>query len=106
MYHKPIWITEFALSGVPDWTKQTRQSAINYMKIVLPELDKRDYVERYSWFSFSKSDFKNSGSALLDTYTGKLTGLGKLYQKLGIPEGYQDNKQVEQKDNMKKDIVK
>ena len=75
-------------------------------EIVLPELDKRDYVERYSWFSFSKSDFKNSGSALLDTYTGKLTGLGKLYQKLGIPEGYQDNKQVEQKDNIKKDIVK
>lgn len=106
MYHKPIWITEFALSGVPDWTKQTRQSAINYMKIVLPELDKRDYVERYSWFSFSKSDFKNSGSALLDTYTGKITGLGELYQKLGIPEGYQDKKQTEQRDNNKKDIVK
>ena len=28
MYHKPIWITEFALSGVPNRTKQTRQLTI------------------------------------------------------------------------------
>ena len=106
MYHKPIWITEFALSGVPDWTKQTRQSAINYMKIILPELDKRDYVERYAWFSFSKSDYKNSGSALLDTYTGKITGLGKTYQKLGNPEGYEDENQTAQQNNKQMDIVK
>ena len=49
MYHKPIWITEFAISGVPYRTKQMRQSVIDYMKGVIPELDKRDYVERYSW---------------------------------------------------------
>lgn len=106
MYHKPIWITEFALSGVPDWTKQTRQAAIKYMKIILPELDKREYVERYAWFSFSKSDYKNSGSALLDTYTGKITGLGKVYQKLGVPESYGDKNQTLQCHNDKKDIVK
>lgn len=106
MYHKPIWITEFALSGVPDWTKQTRQAAINYMKIILPELDKREYVERYAWFSFSKSDYKNSGSALLDTYTGKITGLGKVYQKLGVPEGYGDENLKLQHDNKKQDVIK
>ena len=106
MYHKPIWITEFALSGVPDWTKQTRQSAINYMKIILPELDKREYVERYSWFSFSKSDYKNSGSALLDTYTGKITGLGKVYQKLGVPEGYGEKNQSLQQENSEQDIIR
>ncbi|MFR4318754.1 MAG: glycosyl hydrolase [Eubacterium sp.] len=76
MYHKPIWITEFALSGVPNRTKQTRQSAINYMKYVLPELDKREYVERYAWFSFQPSDYRNGGSAMLNTYTGEITGLG------------------------------
>lgn len=106
MYHKPIWITEFALSGVPNWTKQTRQSAINYMKNILPELDKREYVERYAWFSFSPSDYKNGGSALLDTYTGEITGLGKTYQKLGVPQGYGNEKQSLQQKNDKKDTVK
>ena len=105
MYHKPIWITEFALSGVPNRTKQTRQSAIDYMKYVLPELDKREYVERYAWFSFKPSDYRNGGSAMLNTYTGEITGLGYEYQKLGVPEGYNTNKQLTKKNN-KKDIVK
>lgn len=105
MYHKPIWITEFALSGVPNWTKQTRQAAISYMKNILPELDKREYVERYAWFSFSKSDLKNGGSALLDTYTGEITGLGKTYQKLGVPEGYGDASDITQQDNNKEDVI-
>lgn len=106
MYHKPIWITEFGLTGVPNLTKQMRQSAIGYMKNILPKLDKREYVERYAWFSFSPSDFKNGGSALLDTYTGKITGLGKTYQKLGVPKGYGDKNRIQQQNNDKKDIVK
>lgn len=105
MYHKPIWITEFALSGVPNWTKQMRQSAIIYMENILPELDKREYVERYAWFSFDPSDFKNGGSALLDTYTGEITGLGKVYQQLGVPEGYKDKNQNLQQKNDKKDVI-
>ena len=76
------------------------------MKIILPELDKREYVERYSWFSFSKSDYKNSGSALLDTYTGKITGLGKVYQKLGVPEGYGEKNQSIQQENSEQDIIR
>ncbi len=106
MYHKPIWITEFALSGVPNWTKQMRQSAIGYMKNILPQLDKREYVERYAWFSFNPSDFKNGGSALLDTYTGKITGLGKVYQQLGVPEGYKDKSIKLQQHNAKKDVIR
>ena len=106
MYHKPIWITEFALSGVPAWTKQTRQSAIDYMKIVVHELDKRDYVERYAWFSFEPENYQNGGSSLLDSYTGKITDLGYTYQKLGIPKGYNEKNQVLHQKNSKKDIVK
>ena len=106
MYHKPIWITEFALSGVPAWTKQTRQSAIDYMNIVVPELDKRDYVERYAWFSFEPENYQNGGSSLLDSYTGKITDLGYTYQKLGIPKGYNEKNQVLHQKNSKKDIVK
>ena len=106
MYKKPIWITEFALSGVPAWTKQTRQSAIDYMKIVLPELDKRDYVERYAWFSFEPTDYKNGGSSLINSYKGKITQLGYEYQKLGVPEGYGKKGQVLQEKNPNDDIIK
>lgn len=106
MYKKPIWITEFALSGVPAWTKQTRQYAIDYMKIVLPELDKRDYVERYAWFSFEPTDYKNGGSSLINSYKGKITQLGYEYQKLGVPEGYGKKGQVLQEKNPNDDIIK
>ena len=106
MYHKPIWITEFAISGVPYRTKQMRQSVIDYMKGVIPELDKRDYVERYSWFSFNPTDYRNGGSALLDITTGEITDLGKLYQSLGMPEGYENSSKVKKEKNTQKDIVK
>lgn len=105
MYHKPIWITEFATSGVPGRTKQMRQSVMDYMKGVIPELDKREYVERYAWFSFSPTDYKNGGAALLNHYTGDITDLGFQYQKLGLPEGYGDEKVLLQEKNTTPDII-
>lgn len=106
MYHKPIWITEFAISGVPSRTEEMRQSVIDYMNGVIPELDKREYVERYAWFSFSPSDYKNGGSALFERTSGEVTDLGHLYQKLGIPEGYGDENAVLQEKNTKEDIIR
>ena len=105
MYHKPIWITEFATSGVPGRTKQMRQSVMDYMQGVIPELDKRDYVERYAWFSFSPTDYKNGGAALLNHYMGDITDLGYQYQKLGLPEGYGDEKVLLQQKNTTPDII-
>ena len=100
MYHKPIWITEFAISGDPGRDEQQRQSVIGYMKGVIPE-----HVERYAWFSFSPTDYKNGGSALLNHYTGKITQLGYLYQKLGMPDGYDKNKTDVRELNSEKDII-
>lgn len=106
MYHKPIWITEFAISGVPSRTEQMRQSVIDYMSGVIPELDQREYVERYAWFSFSPSDYKNGGSALFERTTGEITDLGALYQKLGLPEGYGEENVELQEKNPKEDIIR
>lgn len=106
MYHKPIWITEFAISGDPGKTELQRQKVIDYMNMVIPELDKLDYVERYAWFSFNPDDFKNGASALMKHYEGTITDLGYLYQKIGMPEGYGDTTIECNIPNTQKDIIK
>ena len=63
-------------------------------------------MERYSWFSFNPTDYRNGGSALLDITTGEITDLGKLYQSLGMPEGYENSSKVKKEKNTQKDIVK
>lgn len=106
MYHKPIWITEFAISGVPDVDERARKVVRHYMKKVVAELDKREYVERYAWFSFQTTDRRNGASAMFNHYTGDITSLGKLYMKVGMPEGYGDAKYSTPTDNEKEDVVK
>ena len=106
MYHKPIWITEFAISGDPGKTEEQRQKVIDYMNMVIPELDKLDYVERYAWFSFNPDDPKNGASSLMQYYKGDITDLGYLYQKLGMPEGYGDKTINCNTENKKRDIIK
>lgn len=106
MYKKPIWITEFAIIGNPGNTPEQRQKVIDYMNIVIPALDEMEFVERYAWFSFSMTDYKNGASSLIQSYTGEITDLGRLYQKLGMPEGYKDDSIVRNEKNPKKDIIK
>ena len=106
MYKKPIWITEFAISGNPGKTKEQRQKVIDYMKIVLPRLDQMEYVERYAWFSFNPESFKNGASSLIQWYTGEITDLGYLYQEIGMPEGYGDKNIKNTEVNTNKDIIK
>lgn len=105
MYHKPIWITEFAISGVPNVDARARKVVRHYMKEVIKKLDERDYVERYAWFSFQTTDRRNSGSAMFNHYTGEITSLGKLYMKTGMPKGYGKKKYSTSKDNPKEDVV-
>lgn len=82
LYGRPIWITEFAAA---DWKAPTREKnrygpgkVAEFMKRILPELEKLDYVKGYAWFSPSPDDKKLGPSALF-TKDGKLTKLGKLY---------------------------
>lgn len=89
MYHKPIWITEFAVSGWGYSNASARKSMEEFMYTVIDGLNERDYVERYSWFSFNTTDESNGASALWTNATGELTDLGNIYAFYGNPEGYE-----------------
>ena len=85
MYKLPIWITEFSPA---DWkattttpSKYTSLDAINFMNTVIPALNSRDYVERYTWKTRSTEDI-NLGFAALFNDDGSLTDVGKAYAGL------------------------
>ena len=81
LYGKPVWVTEFAPA---DWSGQRRISparVADFMRRVLPELDRRAYVQRYSWFSAGTGDAPLGNAALFND-DGSLTALGKLYSRL------------------------
>lgn len=88
MYHKPIWVTEFAVSGWGYSNTYGRESLKEFMTTVIDGLNARPYVERYSWFSFNTTDENNGASALWTNSTGELTELGEIYANYGNPEGY------------------
>lgn len=88
MYHKPIWVTEFAVSGWGYDTEWARKSVEEFISTAIKGLNERPYVERYSWFSFDTTDNNNGASALWTNATGELTDLGKIYVNEGNPEGY------------------
>ena len=80
-YQRPIWITEFAPA---DWEATSRENnrmrpeaVLEFMRTVLPELDRRDYIVRYAWFhDYSSNQLWTS--ALFDD-EGVLTPLGEFY---------------------------
>jgi hypothetical protein len=81
-YKLPIWITEFA---VADWkatsvatNRYTQDQVIAFMRQVLPELDKRPYVEKYAWKTRSTSDMYMWSSAIFND-DGSLTQVGECY---------------------------
>lgn len=88
MYHKPIWITEFGVSGWGYSNASARKQLAEFMYTVIDGLNEREYVERYSWFSFDTTDERNGASALWTNATGVLTELGQIYSFYGNPEGY------------------
>lgn len=83
MYHKPIWITEFAVSKFKFNDTSKRRSVEEFLKTAIAGLNSRDYVERYSWFSFDVNS-ENGASALWYS-NGVLTDLGNAYATYGNP---------------------
>ena len=80
-YQLPIWITEFAPA---DWEANSRDNnrmrpewVLEFMRTVLPELDRRDYIVRYAWYSDYSSN-QLWTSALFDD-EARLTPLGEFY---------------------------
>ena len=82
LYGKPIWITEFAIADwdatTPDENQYTLDDALYFMQEVLPELENRDYIQRYSWFPGDINGGPLSCSALWDG-NGVFTKIGDFY---------------------------
>lgn len=81
-YKKPIWITEFAVS---DWAardgrknRYSTEATERFMTTVLPELERRPYVERYAWMGAGAYREATVTSRLVDD-SGALTALGRIY---------------------------
>ena len=77
-YKLPIWITEFSLLNFGSKDRNmTALDNLKFMKLVLPYLNKLNYVERYSWFSGNiAAMFKGP------VKENNLTQLGKQYKSL------------------------
>ena len=82
MYHRPLWITEFCPG---DWSagpnhpnRYTAQQVADFMKVVLPAMNKLPYVQRYSWYSAGVDDYALGKGALFNK-DGSLTDLGHIY---------------------------
>ena len=79
-------LLEFArTSGWGYSNASNRKQVEAFLKTAIEGLNKRSYVERYSWFSFNTTDNSNGASALWTNSTGKLTDLGNIYVNNGNP---------------------
>jgi hypothetical protein len=86
-YQRPVWITEFAPAdwGANDEGKTNRYSVEqvqDFMRTVLPELERRPWVERYAWFSNEKPKERLRTSRLFNL-DGTPTELGRMYAAFG-----------------------
>ncbi|XP_071108550.1 uncharacterized protein [Haliotis cracherodii] len=79
-YKKQVWLTEFAC---PHTTSLTHVE--NYMKGIIPRLERAPFVARYAWFGnriLTDDRFIRKVNALLEDDLSKLTALGRLYNSL------------------------
>lgn len=95
LFGKPIWITEFAVSGWGYSNVEKRKEVDDFLRGCIKGLNERDFVERYSWFSFNTDNENDGASALWTESTGQLTSLGETYVSFGNPEGYDYTKENE-----------
>jgi hypothetical protein len=82
LYQRPLWVTEFAPA---DWSagpghpnRWSPAQVAAFMRVVLPEMNRRPYVQRYAWYSAAPDDPALGPSALF-AKDGSLTELGRLY---------------------------
>ena len=74
-YHKPIWITEYALMNFGSGTKLPSASVqADFVKKSTAMLQGLSYVERYAWFAFPTSTDGTDGTGLYRGTTPTLPG--------------------------------
>ena len=79
-FNLPIWITEFAVKdSLNGGATYTPAQVLSFMHAVLPALENRPYVERFSWFAgIGVHPEALTASRLVDS-NGNLTPLGQYY---------------------------
>ncbi len=82
-YGKPIWITEFAVvdrdAEKRGYNRYTPPIVVKFLQTVLPELEKREYIEKYAWFGFQgRKENILLGSRFYDEL-GNITPVGSFY---------------------------
>jgi len=94
----PLMITEFA---VADWKAMNKscgdncyseKQVLDFMKKVLPWMEKQDWIAAYAWFPFKASCSQGTCSALFDD-AGKPTALGRYYASV-TPENPEGNQGI------------
>jgi hypothetical protein len=82
-YHKPIWITEYALMNFSSSPRTpSAQVQADFVKKSTAMLEGLSYVERYAWFAFPTSDDGTDGTGLYRP-GGIPTLPGKAYRAAG-----------------------
>ncbi len=78
-YHKPIWVTEFAMINFkgPSYPTDARES--EYLKQATTLLESKNYIERYAWFALEDTNPWKTGLYRAD---GTATPWGKDYQSI------------------------
>jgi hypothetical protein len=82
-FKKPIWLTEFAIA---DYTKTnptfTDAEIINFFNIIIPQLERRPYVQRYSYFCNSIDANVKAGALWTNDTIPQLNKYGTQYFSL------------------------
>ena len=95
-YGKPLWITEFADTDEPyidwattNWTDVGVNDCVAFINKVLPALEVRPYVVRYSWYCPATGSAAPSsqglGTAALWNSDKTITEAGAAYKNPGTP---------------------
>jgi hypothetical protein len=94
---RPLLITEFApadwQANSPEENRWSDAQVLNFMKEVVPWLERQPFVLGYAWFQFQRSDPAGTSSALFEdsTTSTNLTARGKFYASVTLdnPDGDQ-----------------
>ncbi|MGW0832602.1 sigma-70 family RNA polymerase sigma factor [Streptomyces prunicolor] len=78
-YHKPIWLTEYALIDFSQGTRfPSAQQQADFVTASTKALDGLSYVQRYAWFGLGADPSKPSSGLFMDGTT--TTAAGRAFQ--------------------------
>nr|WSY50814.1 sigma-70 family RNA polymerase sigma factor [Streptomyces sp. NBC_00886] len=81
-YHKPIWLTEYALIDFSQGTRfPSAQQQADFVSASTEALDGLPYVQRYAWFGLGADPSKPSSGLFTDGTTA--TAAGRAFQAAG-----------------------